>query len=100
MAPVVEKVCEPALLGEGPHWDAPSQTLYYVDIDGKKLFKYVPATKTRTAVTLGTYVISRQGTRRLAGRQPGRIGVWQYGLPGRALRERGRKRPTTARQRQ
>lgn len=52
MAPVVEKVCEPVMLGEGPHWDAPTQTLYYVDIEGKKLFKYVPATKTRTAVTL------------------------------------------------
>lgn len=52
MAPVVEKVCEPVALGEGPHWDAPTQTLYYVDIEGKKLFKYVPATKTRNAVTL------------------------------------------------
>ena len=52
MAPVVEKVLEPVMLGEGPHWDAPSQTLYYVDIMDKKLIKYVPATKQRTAVSL------------------------------------------------
>lgn len=56
MAPVVEKVCEPVSLGEGPHWDAPSQTLYYVDIMGKKLFKYVPATKERAAVLLDDVV--------------------------------------------
>lgn len=52
MAPVVEKVLEPVLLGEGPHWDAPTQTLYYVDIIGKKLFKYVPSTKEHTSITL------------------------------------------------
>ncbi|KAK3912985.1 Regucalcin [Frankliniella fusca] len=56
MAPVVEKVCEPVNLGEGPHWDATSGALYYVDIEGKKLFKYVPATKQRTAVTLDDLV--------------------------------------------
>lgn len=53
MAPVVEKVLDAVKLGEGPHWHAPSQTLYYVDIEGKKLIKYVPATKEHTSVTLG-----------------------------------------------
>ncbi|KAE8742989.1 regulacin-like (variant) [Frankliniella occidentalis] len=56
MAPVVAKVCEPVTLGEGPHWDAASKSLYYVDIEGKKLMKYVPATKERTAVTLDDLV--------------------------------------------
>ena len=53
MAPVVEKVLDPVQLGEGPHWDTASQTLYYVDIEGKKLFKYVPATNEHTSVILG-----------------------------------------------
>lgn len=52
MAPVVEKVCPAAELGEGPHWDIPSQTLYYVDILGCKILRYVPATKEHASVQL------------------------------------------------
>ncbi|KAG7298903.1 hypothetical protein JYU34_017360 [Plutella xylostella] len=44
MAPRVEKVCEPVLLGEGPHWDCKRQALYYVSIQDHTIHKYVPAT--------------------------------------------------------
>ncbi|CAH1130548.1 unnamed protein product [Ceutorhynchus assimilis] len=46
MAPKIEKIAEiPNLeLGEGPHWDAETQSLYLVDIFGKALHKYIPST--------------------------------------------------------
>ncbi|KAG6453933.1 hypothetical protein O3G_MSEX008403 [Manduca sexta] len=40
----VEKISEPAVLGEGPHWDDRQQCLYYVSIHEKTIHKYVPAT--------------------------------------------------------
>lgn len=46
MSPTIEIVTERLTLGEGPHWDIPSQTLYYVDILGQTLNKYVPSTDT------------------------------------------------------
>lgn len=55
MAPVIEVVTERAILGEGPHWDVPNQCLYYVDIFGQTINKYVPATKTHTKVKLGEF---------------------------------------------
>ncbi|KAF7285022.1 hypothetical protein GWI33_012336 [Rhynchophorus ferrugineus] len=50
MAPVVEKIQEiPNIqLGEGPHWDIATQSLYFVDIFGKAIHKYVPATGKHT----------------------------------------------------
>ncbi|KAF2906145.1 hypothetical protein ILUMI_00037 [Ignelater luminosus] len=48
MTPVIEVVTNRVTLGEGPHWDIPSQSLYYVDILGQALHKYVPATNTHT----------------------------------------------------
>lgn len=43
MSALVEKVGEECLLiGEGPHWDAETQSLYYVDAIGNKIHKYTP----------------------------------------------------------
>ena len=49
---IIEKVASPVDLGEGPHWDIKSQTLYHVDILGKKILKFDPATGTRTHALL------------------------------------------------
>lgn len=48
MAPVIEVVTERAILGEGPHWDEATQSLYYVDIFGQTINKFVPSTNTHT----------------------------------------------------
>lgn len=55
MAPKVERVSEIGTieLGEGPHWDADTQSLYFVDIFGKAIHKYVPATKKHTKAVIG-----------------------------------------------
>ena len=44
----VNGVLEEQHLGEGPHWCPVQQCLFYVDILGKRLLKYDPATKTST----------------------------------------------------
>lgn len=51
----IERVTEGHQLGEGPHWDASTQSLYFVDIFGKGIVKYVPATKKVTKTTLGKF---------------------------------------------
>lgn len=53
MAPKVERITEiPNLeLGEGPHWDIATQSLYLVDIHGKTIYKYVPSTGQQTQIT-------------------------------------------------
>lgn len=38
-------ISQKAVLGEGPIWDAQSQTLYYVDIEQKKILNFDPASK-------------------------------------------------------
>lgn len=48
----VEQVTEPVLLGEGPHWDAELQCLYYVSIFDHSIHKYVPATGKETRAVL------------------------------------------------
>lgn len=55
MAPKVERITEieTVELGEGPHWDAETQSLYFVDIFGKSIHKYVPATKKHTKAIIG-----------------------------------------------
>lgn len=54
MAPKVEIVTPSIELGEGPHWDVETQSLYYVDIFGKAIHRYVPATKKHTKAVIGT----------------------------------------------
>ncbi|XP_019870746.2 uncharacterized protein LOC109599228 [Aethina tumida] len=58
MAPVVERVAPSVELGEGPHWDVATQSLYYVDIFGKAIHRYVPATKKHTKAIIGTGPVS------------------------------------------
>jgi gluconolactonase len=53
MAPKVQRVVDSVELGEGPHWDVASQSLYFVDIYGKSIHRYVPATKKHTKATIG-----------------------------------------------
>lgn len=52
MAPVIERVCEGTVLGEGPHWDVESQSLYFVDMPSREVHKYTPTTKTHTKVEI------------------------------------------------
>ncbi|CAG9859542.1 unnamed protein product [Phyllotreta striolata] len=60
MNPKVERLeSVPACkLGEGPHWDAESQSLYFVDIIGRAIHKYVPATNKHTSAIIGTSEVS------------------------------------------
>ncbi|ENN81656.1 hypothetical protein YQE_00966, partial [Dendroctonus ponderosae] len=46
MAPIVERVTDiPVIeLGEGPHWDIQTESLYFVDLFGKAIHRYVPRT--------------------------------------------------------
>lgn len=57
MAPIIEPInTESAELGEGPHWDVDTQSLYYVDILGKSIHKYTPATKKYTKAVIGKFI--------------------------------------------
>ncbi|GFG33757.1 hypothetical protein Cfor_05109 [Coptotermes formosanus] len=65
-APKVEQISAPAILGEGPHWDHNAQVLYYVDILGYTVHKYVPATNKHTTVKIGdqvSFVIPLEGSK-------------------------------------
>lgn len=55
MPPIVEVVTERVTLGEGPHWDVESQSLYYVDILGQAIHKYTPSTNTHTKANIGKF---------------------------------------------
>ncbi|XP_047990276.1 regucalcin-like isoform X1 [Leguminivora glycinivorella] len=53
MSPKVEKISEQALLiGEGPHWDDRTQSLYFVSILENTIHKYDAATGTHTSTKL------------------------------------------------
>lgn len=54
MAPVVERIKDiPNIdLGEGPYWDIETQSLFFVDIVGKAIHKYVPSTGKHTKAVL------------------------------------------------
>jgi sugar lactone lactonase YvrE len=51
--PKLEKIVANKILAEGPHWDHDAQALYYVDIQGHSIHKYVPATNKHTTVKIG-----------------------------------------------
>lgn len=53
MAPIVEVVADRVTLGEGPHWDVKSQSLYYVDILGQAIHKYTPSENKHTKANIG-----------------------------------------------
>jgi gluconolactonase len=59
----IEAVVKDLLLGEGPHWCGDKQELIYVDIPGKHVHRYVPATGTDYSVAVDgrvTFVIPIQ----------------------------------------
>jgi len=56
MASTVERIADSVELGEGPHWDVETQSLYYVDIFGKHIYKYTPSTKKLTKANIGKHV--------------------------------------------
>lgn len=60
MAPKVERLEEidSLELGEGPHWDAENKCLYFVDIFGKAIHKYVPETKKHRKAVIGSSSVS------------------------------------------
>lgn len=55
MAPKIQRVAEiPNLvLGEGPHWDIETQSLYFVDIFGKSIHKFNPSTGQHSKAIFG-----------------------------------------------
>lgn len=57
---------EPLRVGEGPLWHEDEQRLYWVDINGKKLFRYNPASGGYETVleghTVGGYTIQADGS--------------------------------------
>ncbi|KAF5301533.1 hypothetical protein FQR65_LT08837 [Abscondita terminalis] len=67
MNPVIERIEEAGCcqLGEGPHWDSDTQSLYFVDCVKLSVNKYVPSTKQFTTTTLEkfpTFVIPVKDT--------------------------------------
>jgi len=59
MKPTIEKLdISITELGEGPHWDAENQCLYFVDILKKSINKYVPSTKKHTKAVIGLNQVS------------------------------------------
>lgn len=59
MSVKVQKITEPLVLGEGPHWDGDQQALYFVSITEHTIHKYVPATGQHTRTKLGERLILR-----------------------------------------
>lgn len=53
MSYTIERIGQPLLLGEGPHWDAESKKLYYVDILKSTIYCYDPEIKTVSKVVVG-----------------------------------------------
>lgn len=52
---VVKDACR--TIGEGPHWDEASQSLYYVDINDKSVSRWNSVTGENEKITLGTRII-------------------------------------------
>jgi sugar lactone lactonase YvrE len=50
-------------LGEGPHWSLEEQCLYYIDIFGKKVCRYDPATKENKFIEVCNFSIDFLGRR-------------------------------------
>ncbi|XP_022827790.1 regucalcin-like isoform X2 [Spodoptera litura] len=65
MSVKVQKITEPLLLGEGPHWDEQQQALFFVSIQEHTIHKYVPATGVHTKTKLGGrvgFIVPVEGT--------------------------------------
>jgi len=65
----IERISEPALLGECPVWSGPEQVLYWADIEGRAIHRYDPETDTDQAVATsgrpGSFVLTEQPGRLL-----------------------------------
>lgn len=46
----------PIELPKAPHWDAPTNNLYFVDVYKSLVHKYVPKTNTLKSATVGKYL--------------------------------------------
>src|SRR4051812_23049397 len=68
----------PALLGEGPVWHAAEQALWYCDISGHRLHRFVPASGVRSQwqfhTDVGSFAPARDGRFLLALRD----GLWRF----------------------
>lgn len=51
----INPISESLEVGTRPHWDAATQSLYFVDVPTSKAYKYQPATKTLTSATVGEF---------------------------------------------
>lgn len=49
----IEKVTEPVQGGEGPHWSAERQLLYFVDLDNATVHVYDPLTEVHNSTSVG-----------------------------------------------
>ncbi|XP_052754797.1 regucalcin-like isoform X3 [Galleria mellonella] len=66
MGPTLRQVVEPVTLGEGPHWDAEEQALYFISTNDYTINKYVPASGKHTTSKLDgrtTFIIPIEGKR-------------------------------------
>lgn len=56
MTPTIERLehIPNTVVGEGPHWDEDTQCLFFVDIFGNNIHKYVPITKKHTQASVNT----------------------------------------------
>ncbi|CAH1392189.1 unnamed protein product [Nezara viridula] len=68
MSPKVEKLPIPSVvLGEGPHWDIATQSLYLIDISGSQLIRYDPKANkafiVKLDVPLASFIIPVEGSK-------------------------------------
>ncbi|XP_065225478.1 regucalcin-like [Planococcus citri] len=54
--PIVQQLTGPVYHGEGPHWDAEKQLLFFVDIMGQRIYQYDPCSKRVTFADIGAPV--------------------------------------------
>ncbi|XKL61909.1 hypothetical protein PGB90_001743 [Kerria lacca] len=54
----ITRVTTPLVLGEGPHWDERTKSLYFVDIDESTIHKYTPETDVHTYAKVGDKEVS------------------------------------------
>lgn len=53
----IERVAENVHFGEGPHWDAESQSLYFIDLLEKSVHRYIPSSGKYTYAYVGKVII-------------------------------------------
>lgn len=56
----MERVTPALELGEGPHWNPQTKSLYFVDLHRGKINRYYPETKEFFSAIVGTYFKSSE----------------------------------------